>query len=66
VAANAHQWGAFDPTTGKVDVHDEPQPGDEDLLDRAALDTFTNRGTVYVVEPAQMPDKSPIAAVFRY
>lgn len=67
VAARAQQWGTFDPETDAVHVRlDEMKPGDEDLLDFAAIHTLLNGGTVYAVEPEQMPDDTPLAAVFRY
>jgi hypothetical protein len=47
-------------------VHQDPEPGDEDLLDLAAIQSILNGGTVYAVEPEQVPDHAPLAAVFRY
>lgn len=66
VAVDEQRWGAFDPETGKVEIHDEQQPGDEDLIDLAALHTLINSGTVYADEPEALPDDPPIAALFRY
>ena len=66
VAVGAQRWGAFDPDTGTVALHEEAEPGDEDLLDLAAVHTFLNGGTVYAAEPEQIPGKAPLAAVFRY
>ncbi|HIK04385.1 MAG TPA: hypothetical protein IGS40_06670 [Trichormus sp. M33_DOE_039] len=59
-------WGKFDPDTMTVDVHSEPEPDDEDMLDFAAVHTFLNGGQVYTVEPAQIPNDQPVAAIFRY
>lgn len=61
-----HRWGAYDEASHSVEVHDEPQPSDEDLLDFAAVQTLVNGGTVYALEPAEMPAESPIAAVYRF
>jgi hypothetical protein len=47
-------------------LHREVKPGDEDLLDFAAVHTLLNRGTVYAVELKKVPDEAPLAAVFRY
>ena len=58
--------GTFDPVTLAVHLHKNPEPGDEDLLDFAALHTLSNGGTVYAVEPEKVPDDAPLAAVFRY
>jgi len=59
-------WGIFDPTANAVQIHAQPRAGDEDLLALAALHTLTNGGTVYAVEPGNVPEDQPIAAIFRY
>ncbi|KZL50615.1 MULTISPECIES: hypothetical protein [Cyanophyceae] len=59
-------WGKFDPDTMTVDVHSEPEPDDEDMLDLAAIQTVINGGKVYTVESEQMPNGKPVAAIFRY
>lgn len=66
VALGVQVWGNFDPSTNTVHVHQAPEPGDEDLLDLAAIQSILNGGTVYAVEPEQVPDHAPLAAVFRY
>jgi hypothetical protein len=68
VAVGVQQWGIFNPgvSTATVDLHAEPELGDEDLLDAAAVHTLLNGGTVYAVEPGQVPDQAQLAAVFRY
>ena len=66
VAVGLQQWGTFDPATNTVQVHEETEPGDEDLLDFAAIQTLLNNGTVYAVEPEKVPDEALLAAVFRY
>jgi hypothetical protein len=66
VAVGLQQWGTFDPQTNTIHLHREAEPGDEDLLDAAAIQTLLNGGTVYAMEPEQMPDDVPLAAVFRY
>jgi hypothetical protein len=58
------QWGTFDPAALKVEVHASARPGDEDLLNLAAVHTLSHKGTVYAVEPDQVPDGTPLAAVF--
>jgi hypothetical protein len=65
-AVGIHQWGTYDPETLTVHLHKEAEPGDEDLLDFAAIHTFLNGGTVYAVEPEKVPDEAPLAALFRY
>ncbi len=58
-------WGRFDAATGTVEVHDAQQPGDEDLLDRAAADTILNGGRVYLVDEPEMPNRGLITASVR-
>jgi hypothetical protein len=60
------RWGRFNVADGSVRVHDEPKPGDEDLLDLAAMRVLQNGGTVYVRPPDRMPDDGPAAAILRY
>ena len=66
VALGFQQWGVFDPDSDEVILRREAEPGDEDLLDLAAIQTFLNGGAVYVVSPEDVPDSGQMAAVFRY
>jgi hypothetical protein len=67
VAVGVQQWGAFEANAGELEVHESRQPGDQDLLDLAAVQTLTHAGDVYAVTPDEIPDsRSPVAAVFRY
>lgn len=59
-------WGQFNPDTNKVEIHEERQPTDEDLFDLAATYSYMNGGTVFTVEPEEMPNGSPLAAILRY
>ncbi len=59
-------WGKFDPDTMTVDLHSEPEPDDEDMLDLAAIQTLINGGKVYTVKSQEMPNGAPLAAIFRY
>ena len=62
----AQRWGTFDPGAGGVDLHDEPEAGDGDLLDFAAVHTILNGGTAYVTSPDDMPGGGEVAASMRY
>lgn len=64
-AAQASLWGIYDPATGSYQEHTKQNAGDQDLLGKAALDTFLHRGSVYFVSPEEMPGKSQICAVLR-
>lgn len=67
VALGIQVWGKFDPSTDTVHLHQDHEPGDEDLLDLTAIQSILNGGTVYAVEPEQVPEHgAPLAAVFRY
>jgi hypothetical protein len=66
VAVGVQSWGTFDSKKGQISLHKEVQPGDEDLLDFAAIHTLLNGGVVFAVAPEQMPDRANVAAVFRY
>ena len=59
-------WGRFDSDSREVAVHDERQPGDEDLLDVAALEVLTNGGVVWTLQPEEFPTLSGLAATLRY
>jgi hypothetical protein len=66
VDTQAIHWGRYDPQTSAVELHDKPQPGDDDMLDLAAVQTILCRGTVYPIECQQVPTKTPAKAVLRY
>ncbi|MBD6614847.1 hypothetical protein FNW02_02985 [Komarekiella sp. 'clone 1'] len=66
VPVGQQKWGMFNPDTSSVQVHSEQKAGDEDLMDFAALHTLLNGGTVYAVEPEQVPGDASLAAVLRY
>lgn len=66
VAVGVQEWGQFDPQENDLQVHEEAQPGDEDLLNVAAVQTILNGGKVYAVPPDAVPDEARVAAVFRY
>lgn len=67
VDRTAHRWGVFDAATGQVTVRPSPasEPGDDDLLDYAAVQTLLHRGAVYAVPVEQVPSP-PAAAILRY
>ena len=59
-------WGVFDKNSAEIRVHEKAEPGDQDLLDLAAVQTFINGGDVFLMEPENMPEGADIAAVYRY
>jgi hypothetical protein len=66
VAVNVQKWGVFDQHSGSATMHERWEPGDEDLLNLAALYTVNNGGTVYAAELDEIPDNTYSAALFRY
>ncbi len=66
IPENAHVWGLFDPDSGQLTEQDGPQLGNYDLLDLAAMQTFSQGGIVYTLDPDLMPDRVSTAAVYRY
>jgi hypothetical protein len=66
VAVSLQQWGTFDPDTNTIHLHAEAEPGDEDLLDSAVVQTLLHGGTVYALAPEKVPGGVPLAALFRY
>lgn len=66
VPVGVQKWGHFDLDAMELEMHNDAQPGDEDLLNAAAIQTIFHGGTVYAIEPQEMPNDVSIAAVFRY
>ena len=66
VAVGVQRWGRFDPTNNTAPLSDEPNPGDQHLLDFIALRTYLNSGTVHVLPPEEIPGDGPVATIFRY
>ncbi len=64
--ADAHVWGKFEPSGWEVAVHDEPHPGDTELLDLAVVHTLKNSGNVHIETSATLPGDGQAAAIFRY
>lgn len=66
VDLHAFRWGLFDPSTHACTLHAQAQPGDDDLLNVAAIQTMLQGGTVYCVEPSEVPSGKEAAAWLRY
>ncbi len=60
------KWGSFNPQTGRAVLHTGSKTGDEDLIDFAAIQTLGAGGKVYAINRERMPDREPVAALFRY
>lgn len=66
VALGQERWGTFDPEVNRLVLDEEDAVFREDLLDLAAVQTLLHGGTIYAVEPEQVPGGGPLAALFRY
>ena len=65
-AAGHRLCGKYDPGSNRVELYAHFTPGCEDLIDKAAVETAINKGTVYIVDREEIPGNTEIAAVFRY
>lgn len=59
-------WGRFNSVDFSVDIHDSPMPGDEDLLNFAAVQTLLYDGTIYALPKEDMPMGQSAAAILRF
>lgn len=66
VTNNVVIWGKFNPDDSKVSVHGERQPGDEDLINFAAIHTLLNGGDVFMADAIGLPNGVMVAAIMRY
>lgn len=66
VERGAHIWGSFDAQNNRLDMHAEREPGDDCLLEKAAIQTILHGGEVFVMEKEKMPKGATIAALLRY
>jgi hypothetical protein len=65
VSQGAEQWGSLVPPD-TVHVHAQREPGDDELLNLAAVLTIRNGGRVFVVPPDKLPQGATVAAVLRF
>ena len=61
VSDRESDWGYFDPSSGRVEVHEERHPGDWDLTDLAAAETLLHGGVVHAGSA-----ETRASAIFRY
>lgn len=61
-------WGRYEIQNGMVvlDLHKDYRAGDWDITNDIAIYTLLHRGIVYVIEPSEVPDGLPVAAILRY
>ncbi|HEX6417676.1 MAG TPA: hypothetical protein VFZ77_04240 [Acidimicrobiales bacterium] len=67
VAGTAPVWGRVGGgPPASVEVHDERRMGDEDLVDRVAVETLLAGGAVFTCDEVPSRDGAPAAARFRW
>jgi hypothetical protein len=66
IAKGVHPFGEVDEDTLQVDLHENPSPHDEDLVERAVVSSLEQGAAVHVHAPEQMPHGAPVAALYRY
>jgi hypothetical protein len=59
-------WGKYDLQNDKLTIDNGPQPGNEDLLDLAAIQTLLEGGRIFAASKENMPNHQSIAAIYRY
>ncbi len=66
VAKGVQVWGHFEPATQTFEQRRTQNPGDEDLLNTALVQTLLKGGDVYLEALERIPDNASAAAIFRY
>lgn len=64
LAQGKHLWGVLDPGRSEVTLHQQSQPGDEDLSNFAAIHMLRHGNTVYALPWQDMPTGSCLAAIY--
>lgn len=68
-ARGVRVWGSYDPEARVARFQEDQEQqanGSEDLLDRAAVETFLRGGTVFAVEQQEVPEGRAVAAIYRW
>jgi hypothetical protein len=66
VPLGVRRWGRFHFDSLTLEEHDKEEPGDDELLDLAAMQTMMHDGIVYGVKPEEVPGDGSAAAVYRF
>lgn len=60
-------WGTYDPKNRSVSIDEEQKEGNYSLMNLAAIKVIENKGLVFLLESAFLPDKnSKVNALYRY
>src|SRR5665647_908051 len=66
IPVNDVVWGKFDAASGKARIQNARRTGDEDLFDRAVVETIRTGGRVLCLPKEGVPDGGPTAAIRSY
>jgi Bacterial archaeo-eukaryotic release factor family 7 len=66
IPLGVHRYGRFHFDSLSMEEHAEEQPGDDELIDLAAMQTLLHAGVVYGTEPKDIPGQQLLAAVYRF
>jgi hypothetical protein len=64
VALGRELWGTLDPGRDRVELHERPEPGDEDLVNFVAVHTLLHRHTVFALRHEDTPVEGPVAGIY--
>jgi hypothetical protein len=59
------QWGRFDASEPRLDLHDAPGTENEDLVNLACVHALLGGAKVYSLEAGELPERADIAALCR-
>src|SRR5207249_4306776 len=60
------RWGQYDAANNAVVLHMQPEPGDQDLVELAAVETMRNGGDVFDLRPEEGGAGSSAEALLRF
>lgn len=66
VASGAEHWGTWEGDRSRLELHDQPEPGDEELIDSAVFHTLRTGGQVFEVSSEELPRPAEVAALLRF
>jgi hypothetical protein len=66
IALDDQVWGTFDAQNWVTEIHEQPQPGDRELLELTAVRAFLSGATIHPCRRHEMPADSSLAATFRF
>ena len=60
------RWGRYDPANHSVVLHLQREPGDQDLVELAAVETMRNGGEVFDLQPEERGAGKTAEALLRF